>query len=277
MDLSIIIVTYNSEKYILDCLNSVERATLDIQHEIFLIDNQSVDQTRTVIKKFRNSIVLLENPKNVGFAKAVNMGLRKASGKFILLLNPDVIIQSDSLSPMINFMKNHSKIGICGCKLLHQDHSLQYSKGSFPTLFSMLLFRLVLPRRMRKYHLWGYEKIGRCDWVTGAFMLMRNRLIEEVGFFDENYFVYYEDMDYCLQVKKKGWEVYYYSEIMAYHLNPHAISTRYLQVENEIRRSRLYFFRKNRSMVSYLILLFLTRMIEGRIPSPQFSNDGLNR
>ena len=275
MDLSIIIVTYNSEKYILDCLNSVERATLDIQHEIFLIDNQSVDQTRTVIKKFQNSIVLLENPKNVGFAKAVNMGLRKASGKFILLLNPDVIIQSDSLSPMINFMKNHSNLGICGCKLLHQDHSLQYSKGSFPSLFSILLFRLVLPRRMRKYHLWGYEKIGKCDWVTGAFMLMRNRLIEEVGFFDENYFVYYEDMDYCLQVKKKGWEVYYYSEIMAYHLNPHAISTRYLQVENEIRRSRLYFFRKNRSMLSYLILLSLTRMIEGRIPSPQFSNNGL--
>jgi len=74
--------------------------------------------------------------------------------------HPDVIIQSDSLSPMINFMKNHSNIGLCGCKLLHQDHSLQYSKGSFPSLFSILLFRLVLPRRMRKYHLWGYERLA---------------------------------------------------------------------------------------------------------------------
>lgn len=127
MDLSIIIVTYNSEKYILDCLNSVERATLDIQHEIFLIDNQSVDQTRTVIKKFQNSIVLLENLKNIGFAKAVNIGLRKASGKFILLLNPDVIIHSDSSFSHDQFYEGSFE---------HRDMWLQAAPSrSFPPIF----------------------------------------------------------------------------------------------------------------------------------------------
>jgi GT2 family glycosyltransferase len=244
----------------LDCLHSIQRATRDIQHEILLIDNQSVDQTKTFVKEFKPSITLLENSENLGFAKAVNRGLKKAFGEFILLLNPDVIIQSDSLNPMMDFMRNHPKTGICGCQLVNPDGFLQYSKGSFPTLFS-LLCRTVLPRRMRKYHLWGYDRIGRCDWVTGAYMLIRHHLIEEMGGFDETYFLYYEDMDYCLQAKKRGWEIYYYPGIKAFHMYPHATSPRKLAIEHEIHRSRLYFFRKNESKFSYYIVFGLTHLL----------------
>jgi len=261
MDLSIVIVTCNSEQYILDCLNSVEKAARELRHEIFLIDNKSTDQTKTVVKGFKNAVTLLENSENYGFAKAVNMGLERSSGDFILLLNPDVMIQSGSLHPMIDFMRDHPEMGICGCKLLNRDGSLQYSKGSFPTLFS-ILYRMVLPRRMRKYDLWGYDKTGKCNWVTGAFMLIRDRLIGDIGRLDEKYFMYYEDMDFCLQAHKKGWEVYFYPEIKAYHLSPHAMSDQSSFIENEIRKSRLYFFRKNRSLSSYFILLILTRIID---------------
>jgi GT2 family glycosyltransferase len=260
MDLSIIIVTCNSEQYILDCLNSVEKAARELRHEIFLIDNKSTDQTKVVVKRFKNAVTIIENSENYGFAQAVNMGLERSSGDFILLLNPDVVIQSSSLRPMIDFMRDHPEMGICGCKLLNRDSSLQYSKGSFPTLFS-ILYRMILPRRMRKYDLWGYDKTGKCDWVTGAFMLIRNRLFGEVGRLDENYFMYYEDMDFCLQAHNKGWEVCFYPGIKADHLNPHAMSDGSSFVENEIRKSRLYFFRKNRSPASYFILLILTRII----------------
>ena len=264
MDLSIIIVTCNSEQYILDCLNSVEKAARELRHEVLLIDNKSTDLTKAVVKGFKNAVTFIENSENHGFAKAVNMGLERSSGDFILLLNPDVVIQSGSLRTVIDFMRDHPEMGICGCKLLNRDGSLQYSKGSFPTLFS-ILYRMVLPRRMRKYDLWGYDKIKKCDWVTGAFMLIRNQLFRDVGRLDEKYFMYYEDMDFCLQAHQKGWEVYFYPGIEAYHLNPHAMSDRTPFIENEIRKSRLYFFRKNRSPASYFMLLILMRIIDKKV------------
>jgi GT2 family glycosyltransferase len=259
MDVSIILVTHNSEKYISNCLNSLAKAIQNIDHEIFIIDNQSMDQTKMLIKECGNSVVLIENNQNIGFPKAVNIGLRKSSGEFILLINPDIIVNSDSLLPLIDFMRNNPKIGICGVRLENADGSLQYSKGSFPTL-SSTIFRMFLPRPMRKYHLWGYNNGGKCDWVTGSFMLTRKCIMEELGGLDEKYFLYYEDVDYCLQTQKKGWSIHYFPETTACHLNPHAISKRSLPIENEIRRSRLYYFKKNNSIISYSILRILTGM-----------------
>jgi GT2 family glycosyltransferase len=263
MDLSIIIVTCNSEKYILNCLGSISRSIQDLEHEILIIDNNSTDQTKILIKGFPNSVRLAENTENLGYAKALNLGLRTSLGEFILFINPDVIIESDSLLPMINFMRANPKAGICGCKLLNGDGSPQYSTGSFPTLFSTI-YRIALPRRMRKYNLWGYSKVRECDWVTGAFMLIRNTLIDSVGYLDENYFMYYEDVDYCLQAKKLGWYTYYHPGITAYHLNPHATSDKGAAVNEEIQKSRVFFFRKNGCVISYYALFCLTRMSANR-------------
>ena len=244
MDLSVVIVTYNSQKFIADCLDSVRRAAKGIDHEIMVIDNNSGDKTKAILKRFLNSITLVENSENHGFAKAVNMGLQRSTGDFILLLNPDTVIQSESFYPVVDFLRRNPNIGICGCKLLNEDGSLQFSKGPFPTLFSTL-YRIVLPRPMRKYDLRGYDKPRPCDWVTGALMLIRNGLVKEVGNLDETFFIYYEDVDYCLRAKKRGWEIYYHPEIIATHLRPHATSERHLSLEREIRKSRLHYFRKN--------------------------------
>jgi GT2 family glycosyltransferase len=171
MDVSVILVTHNSEKYISNCLNSLARAIQNIDHEIFIIDNQSMDQTKMLIKECGNSVILIENNENIGFAKAVNIGLRKSSGEFILLINPDIIVNSDSLLPLIDFMRNNPKIGICGIRLENVGGSLQYSKGSFPTL-SSTIFRMFLPRPMRKYHLRGTKREMRLG--MGSFM--RNKI-----------------------------------------------------------------------------------------------------
>jgi GT2 family glycosyltransferase len=177
-------------------------------------------------------------------------------------MNPDVFICSKSLRPMVEFMVEHPKIGIMGCKLLNVDDSLQYSKGPFATLFS-ILSRGILPRPMRKYDFSGYDKIGPCDWVTGAFMLIQRDLFEKIGYFDENYFLYYEDMDFCLQAKRLGWECYYFPQIAAYHVNPHArrkISPlNGLEIERANQNSRIYFFKKNRGAISYWIVRLLTQ------------------
>jgi len=268
MDLSIIIVTHNSEKYILNCLNSIAKAIQNIKHEFFIIDNDSKDQTKTLIKQFSNSLVLAENKANLGFAKAINMVLERTSGEIVLLVNPDVIIKSDSLWPIIDFIRSNPNVGICGCKLLNEDGSLQYSKGSFPTLFSTIS-RMILPKHMRKYHLRGYNKGGECDWVTGAFMMIRREMFKEVGPLDEKYFMYYEDVDYCLGARKRGWLTYYFPKISAYHLNPHARSKRNHSpfLEKEIRKSQLLFFKKNNSKSSYRLLVVLTWIFLDSSPS----------
>ena len=263
LTISINVVTYNSEKYISKCLNSIARVVQEIQHEIFVIDNNSVDRTKQLIKEFQNSITLIENGENFGFARAANMGLKRSSGEFILLLNPDVIIKSDSLQPMIDYMGNHQRVGICGCKLLNEDGSLQYSKGSFPTLFSTV-YRMVLPRRMRKYHLSGYERVGECNWVTGAFMMIRHKMLEEIGFLDETFFLCYEDVDLCLRAKQKGYKTFYLPEVSAYHLNPYHLKSSSIISENielEIRRSQLNFFEKHRNAYSYQTLKFFASLL----------------
>ena len=261
MKISIVIATYNSEKFILDCLSSIEEATQAIPHEILIIDNNSHDKTKKRIRQHSELITLIENPGNYGFARAVNLGIAKSCGEFCLLMNPDIIVKSKDLSPLIQFMEQNPKVGICGCKLLNLDDSLQFSKGSFSTL-PATLFRVVLPRRMRKYHLWGYDKVGKCEWVTGAFMLIRREVIDQMGGFDENYFLYYEDMDYCRKAQLRGWETFFFHSIEAYHLSPHAISRKGNQIEREIRKSRLYYFRKNNLWFSYFVLFLLTGIFE---------------
>ena len=259
LTISVVVVTYNSEKYITNCLNSIARGVKDIKNEIFVIDNNSIDRTKQLIKEFQNFVTLIENEENLGFARAVNIGLKRSSGEFILLINPDIVLKSGSLQPMIEFMKSHQRVGICGCMLLNEDGSLQYSKGSFPTLFSTI-FRLVLPRRMRKYHSSGYKKAEECDWVTGAFMMIRHKMIEEVDFFDEEFFLCYEDVDLCIRAKQKEWKTFYYPEVSAYHLNPHHLKADPVISENtefEIRKSQLNFFKKHRNAYSYRALSLL--------------------
>jgi hypothetical protein len=262
MKLSVIIVTYNSEPFISRCIASVDQAVQGIPHEIIIVDNNSLDKTRKIIEHFPNSHRLLKNRRNLGFSRGINRALQESSGEFVLVMNPDVFICSQSLQPMVEFMAHHPRIGIMGCKLLNLDNSLQFSKGPFATL-SSILYRGIFPRSMRKYDLWGYEQSGPCDWVTGAFMLIHRDLFEKVGYFDENYFLYYEDMDFCLQAKRLGWESYYFPEITAYHVNPHArrrinpLNSQ--EIERAIRNSRIYFFKKNRGAISYLIVRLLTQ------------------
>jgi hypothetical protein len=257
MDLSVILVTHNSERFILPCLDSIVRTTYGIEHEILIIDNYSTDRTKDLIKASGHSLALTENLENQGLTKAANMGLRMSSGEFRLLINPDVTIQSSSLTSIIDFMRGNPRAGICGCGLLNKDGTRQYSKGPFPNLVSMF-FRMVLPRQMRKYHLSGYQRTGECDWVTGAFMLVRDRVIQEIGYLDEEYFMYYEDVDYCLKANRAGWQTYYYPEIAVCHLTPHAISDKGDRIRKEIRKSRLFYFKKNGSWLSYFVLRVCT-------------------
>ena len=232
MDLSIIIVTYNSSLFIERCLRSVGEQMKGLDHEVIIVDNGSSDDTCRKIEEGFPEVLLIRNPLNVGFGRANNLGLRRATGEFVLLLNPDTSWKGGDVRNAIRFLRDHPEIGALGCRLLLEDGSWQRSHGHFPTLGRELKEALYLPRlfpanRWSKgmfiYREAGPEKGQErrepraVDWVSATFFLCPRKVILEIDGFDERYFMYYEDIDLSAKVRDKGKEIYYYPGIEIVH------------------------------------------------------------
>ena len=218
MILSIIIVSYNTKELIADCLNSIKNAKKPKETEIFVVDNKSHDGTPDLIKERYPQVNLIISPQNVGFSKGNNIALKKAQGKFILILNPDTKIAKDTLISMIEFMDTHQNFAVSTCKVLLPDGSLDRDcRRRFPTpwraLNHFLLFEKVFARSKTfdQYYM-GYlpdtieHEIDSC---VGAFMFVRKSAIDKVGLFDEDFFFYGEDLDWCWRFKQAGYKIYY--------------------------------------------------------------------
>jgi len=203
--LSIIIVSFNTKDFLFRCLES-----LDPNDEIIIVDNASTDGSVEAINssKFKN-LKIIVNKNNLGFAKAVNQGLKQAKGDYLLLLNSDIVVKPDSINKLIEFAEKHSEAGVVGGRLLNPNNSAQPSVYHFPTIW----------RAIREYWLRQkgvYEKyipIGtnpvRVEVVTGAVFLIPKKVLQKVGLLDERYFMYFEDLDYCRRVGQAGYKVYY--------------------------------------------------------------------
>lgn len=229
MDLSIIIVNYNTKDLTIDCIKSVLKHTKKITYEVIIVDNASLDDSIKEISKLRKTIKnlkLIENNKNLGFAKANNQGLRRAKGKYSLLLNSDTVIKNNLLHEMIDWMDDHPKVGVSTCALLNKDGSIQGSGGNFPDLFRVFAWMFfledipLLDRLIKPFHPMHtqspfykgevrFKKAHQKDWITGAFFLIRAKATKRTGFLDEDYFMYGEEMELCFRIKKAGWQVWY--------------------------------------------------------------------
>jgi GT2 family glycosyltransferase len=202
MDFSIIIVSYNTRELLKKCLSSIDGS---YKTEIIVVDNGSTDGSVETIKKlatrysFGNvKFKIILNKENMGFAKAVNQGIRKASGDYILLLNSDIIVKPKAIEKMLEFVKRHPEAGVIGGRLLNPDGSIQGSCFYLP--------RLTRPFA-GKYN--PGDKPTEVEAVVGAVFLIPHQVLEKVGFFDERYFMYFEDLDYCRRVKQAGFKIYY--------------------------------------------------------------------
>ncbi len=217
-DISIIIVNYNSS-YLNETIKSIKN-TVKISYEIIIIDNNS-----NKALQFNNSnIKIIKNQHNLGFAKANNQGIRIAKSKYILLLNPDIILKKDTIEETINFMEKNKHSNIVGCKLLNEDGSLQYSCRTFPTPFIFLarntplkhIFKKILYEHDMKDY--DHKNTKKVDWISGAFMMLRDRY-----YFDENFFLYLEDVDLCRRIGN----VYYSPEAEAIHTGSYGSSKKF--------------------------------------------------
>jgi len=229
MDLSIIIVNYNVKEFLQNLLHSIDKATKNIQHEIIIIDNASDDGSIQFIKsKFLpdDRITLIENKENLGFGKANNIGLKHAKGKFILLINPDCLLSEDTLIEMISFLDKNPHAGIAGCKILNPDGSLQLAcRRSFPgpwTSFCKVTgLSTFFPKSkiFAKYNLTYLDenKSYEVDAISGSFMMIKKDALKRVNGFDEDFFMYGEDLDLCYRFQKAGFKVYYVHSTQIIH------------------------------------------------------------
>jgi GT2 family glycosyltransferase len=218
IDLSIIIPSYNTKEILLECLNSIQNNSQDINLEIIVVDNNSTDGTVEDLKKISNkyiSAIFLE--KNFGFAYAVNRGIEKAKGRYILLLNSDIKLSKDSLMGLINFAENNQNVGLVAPMLLNPDLSIQPSIYHFPSIIGAIKeYYLRKKGSFEKYSPNTKEPII-VDCVVGAAMLIPKSTIEKIGYLDEKYFMYFEDLDYCRRVKRASLRVYYLPKIAIIH------------------------------------------------------------
>jgi len=226
IDLSIIIVNYNVKEFLLNLLKSILKASSQLKVEIIIVDNASEDGSPRVIKEKFPEIKLIENNINVGFGKANNQALKIAKGKFILLINPDAIVREDTLVKMVQFFREHSACGLAGCKVLNPDGTLQLAcRRSFPTpwvSFSKIVgLSKLFPKSklFAKYNLTFLDenKTYEVDAVSGSFMMLRRETYSKIGGFDERFFMYGEDLDYCYRVKQAGYKVYYFAGAEVIH------------------------------------------------------------
>jgi len=215
MDLSIITVAWNSDKFISEQLRSVFDSTGDFKFEIFVVDNNSSDNTVSVIKKNFPQVKLIVNSSNNGFAKANNQAIEESSGRYVLLLNPDMRVFPETLSDMVKYMDTHPYALVAGCKLIDQEGKNVPHVRRFPRLFDQLMILLKVPHLfpgvLNKYLMrdFDYENEAQVDSIRGSFFMIRREVIDQLGGLDERFFIWFEEVDYCKQAADRGMKVVY--------------------------------------------------------------------
>ena len=241
LDLSIVIVSWNTRDLLAQCLQSVLGGIADLDYEIIVVDNASTDGSQAVVREQFPQVRLVENTENLGFAQANNQAIRISQGKYVLLLNSDTIVHAGALEAMVSFANHHPQAGIVGCKLLNADGSLQASWAQFPTLHSEFLGRNFRQRRRVE----GAREVYEVDWVGGACLLARRKAVDEVRLLDGDYFMYSEEVDWCYRMAKAGWKTYYLPEAEVTHLGGGSSRKSAGPMAVQLQRSKLRFFRKH--------------------------------
>ena len=252
MDVSILIVNYNTRELLRECLASIISETTGIEYEIIVVDNDSKDGSREMLEGEFPGARSIRNSDNKGFAAANNQGMKHARGRYILLLNSDTKVLDGAIRKTLKFMETHPEPSIVGCKLLNADGSLQPSCMSFPTVWnlfseSFFLYRIFGRTRLfGKYHMTHFDHDAVCpvDVVKGAFMMIRREVFENIGLFDESYFMYTEETDFCFRAKAAGYQTLFYPSASIIHYGGGSVES-IERLFEQFHSTQVYFIRKN--------------------------------
>jgi GT2 family glycosyltransferase len=251
VDLSIIIVNWNTRQLLLDCLRSIYGTVRKVSFEVSVVDNGSADGSVEAVARSYPDVTIIANGRNEGFAKANNIAMRRMQGEYAVLLNSDTLLREGSLDGMHAFMQSHPEAGLCGPQLLYGDGRKQTSTGTFPRVLSEYtsasLVRLLSPDKHPGKEP-GYRGPTPVDFIIGACMFARKSAIDDVGMLDEEYFFYYEEIDWCFRMNRAGWQVYHIPDIEIVHFGGQSTRDINLRARVESWRSRYLFFQKSRGL-----------------------------
>lgn len=257
MDLTIIIVSWNTRDLLIQCLASIFRHPPSCSFEVILVDNASTDGSAAVARERFPSILLLENLTNPGFAAANNQAIAHSRGHYVLLLNPDTVIGPGSLDALVDFMTAHVEAGVAGSMLLNPNGSLQPSCHPTPTL-ARELWRLFHLDRLKPFALypmqdWALDRPRVVDSVQGASLMIRRETIQQIGLLDESYFMYSEEVDWCVRIRRGGWLIFWVPASRVFHFGGQ--STRQVPAEmfEQLYRAKLQFIRGHHGAVQGII------------------------
>jgi GT2 family glycosyltransferase len=226
MKLSVVIVNYNVKHFLEQCLHSVEKAAAGLDCEVFVVDNNSVDGSVDMVKEKFPGVRIIHNKQNVGFSKANNQAIRQSKGEYVLLLNPDTLVEDDTFSKVVDFMDSHPEAGGLGVKMVDgKGNFLPESKRGLPTpevaFYKIFGLARLFPKSKTfgRYHLTYLDKdqIHRVEILSGAFMLLRKSVLDKIGLLDETYFMYGEDVDLSYRIIKAGYKNYYFPQTRIIH------------------------------------------------------------
>lgn len=224
IDLSIAIVSYNTKEVLLDCIRSVHAHTTAITFEVIVIDNDSRDGTVAVLQEVYPAMRVVANPDNRGFAKAVNQALGVSHGRHVLLLNSDTIVRDQALATMVAYLDDHPDVGAVSCKQWTGDGHLNQTCFPFPSirdhLFYSALFQRIAPTMQAAAaatHAVDCTQSQDVDWANGACLMVRRSLLHQLGGLDEEFFMYFEDVDLCRRLRQQGYRVRHVAEAEIVH------------------------------------------------------------
>ena len=230
MDISVCIVNFNSKKQLEKCLNTIKPAIKPLSYEVIIIDNYSKDGSQELIKKHFEKVRLITNNRNNGYTSEINRAMKIGKGKYKLIMNPDSRLMPKSIINLVTFMKQKKRSGIAGPLVLNEDGSFQWScRRGVARPFAVFCYFLGIAKLFPQYPIFtGYhlnhldvKEINEVSGVSGSCMLVDQELINDIGYFDERFFAYQEDSDYCLRAINSGWKVYYNPNSMVIHKGGH--------------------------------------------------------
>jgi GT2 family glycosyltransferase len=276
LKVSVIIVSYNTKDLLKRCFDSVRDSAGGVNFEIIVVDNGSKDGSAEFIKNEFPGLTLIQSSVNLGFAKANNLGYKRSSGEYIVMLNSDAFLVGEALAVSVDLMDRQPEVGLAGGRLIGEDGSWQPSARSFPGIWNEFLTLSGLAGRYRQSRIFGRPDMTyidqnqdiSCDWVPGAFTIIRRAVIEESGFFDERFFLYYEEVDLCRRIKKSGWKIAYWPAVTTIHLGGVSAGTFSRKLVSKTGKqmglwrlqSQYLYYRKNHGLIKALLSKHLESM-----------------
>ncbi len=254
MDLSVVVVTYHSLSHIAACLGSLDRARAGFEMEVLVVDNASTDRTLDEVRSVAPWARIVQTGDNLGYAKAVNIGIRESTGEFVVVLNPDSIVEPDAFTALHEWMRAHPKCAVAGPQIRNPDGTIEYTARSFPGPLAFLFNRYSLLTRLwpgnpwsRAYLLsdWDHASPRSVDWVSGACMFVRRTAIAQCGGMDEFFFMFNEDVDWCHVLRDGGWEVDFVPAARVMHHVGASRSRVADRVILERHRGMIHYYRKH--------------------------------